>query len=111
MRPHTDPDSPWQFPGGRVGAHAAAEDVLRRLCLDWVGVELDVLLGQPPFEHSFGAYTVKYRFFLCPVTHDEALPCGCADLRWVPAAQLAEYVLDAPSERVAARLQAIFNDR
>ncbi len=111
IRPYTDPEGPWAFPGGRIGARMAAEDALRRLCLEQVGIELETLVSQPPFEHAFGTHTVTYHFFLCPVARDEALPCGCADLRWVPAVQLAEYVLDAPSEHVATRLRAIENDR
>jgi 8-oxo-dGTP pyrophosphatase MutT (NUDIX family) len=91
--------------------HAAAEDVLRRLCLEQVGIALDTLISEPPFDYSFGAHTVTYRFFLCPVTSDEALPCGCAELRWVPVSQLAEYALDAPSGQIAARLQTPRNDR
>jgi 8-oxo-dGTP pyrophosphatase MutT (NUDIX family) len=108
---HADPDCPWGFPGGRVGENAAPEVVLRRACLEQAGIALDTLISQPPFDYSFGPHTVTYRFFLCPVTSDEALPCGCAELRWVPAAQLAEYALDAPSEQIAARLPTLRNDR
>lgn len=111
VRLHADPEGPWGFPGGRVGQRIAAEDALRRLCLEQVGVQPDALLSQPPFDYCFGTYTVTYRFFLCPVTGDEALPCGCAELRWVPVAQLPEYHLDTASQQVAARLQPVRNDR
>ena len=111
VKQHTDPDCPWGFPGGRIGQRIAPEDALRRLCLEQVGVQLAELLSQPPFDRAFGTHTVTYRFFLCPVTGDDALPCGCAELRWVPLTQLPEYVPDSASEQVAARLRPVGNDR
>ena len=111
IKSHADSECPWSFPGGRIGPRTAAEDALRRLCLELVGVAPDTLIRQPPFEYRFGTHTVTYRYFLCPVARDDALPCGCAELRWTPIAQLSDYVFDAPSEQIVARLQAAKYDR
>lgn len=106
VKAQADPLCPWEFPGGRLGPRASAENLLRRLCRASLGIELDQLVSQPPFSHGFGTHSVTYRYYLCPVLRDEAMPLGYAELRWVPAPQLCEYDFDAPSRQVVDRVLA-----
>ena len=111
VKPERDPQRPWEFPGGRVGARAAPEDVLRLVCRARLGIELDELVSQPAFDYRFGTHTVRYRYYVCRVRRDEATPQGYAELRWVSVAQLREYVFDAPSHEVVGRLVTAHEDR
>ena len=104
VKPVRDPQVAWEFPGGAVPPRMSKEVLLRRLCLERLGIELGVLVSQRPFVHSFGTRAVTYHYFLGPVASDEAVPLGYAELRWVPLVQLGEYVMDAQSQRIVRRL-------
>ncbi len=106
VKRHADPDTPWQFPGGRVQGPAPPEQSLRRLCVAGLGLELEPLVAQAAFVQRFGTHTVTYLHFVGAVADDQATPQGYAELRWVPPGQLCEYVLDAPSRHMADRLLA-----
>jgi 8-oxo-dGTP pyrophosphatase MutT (NUDIX family) len=109
VRTHDDPDGPWQFPGGRIGPRESAEEVLRRRCATDLGVNLHAMIAQPPFDYNFGTYQIAYRYFLCPVERDEAVPSGYRELRWVAQARLPDYVFDTPTLQVVAALLATPN--
>jgi 8-oxo-dGTP pyrophosphatase MutT (NUDIX family) len=106
VKTHAADDTPWQFPGGHVPGPALPEESLRRLCLAGLGLELGPLVGQAAFVQRFGTHAVTYLHFVGAVADDQATPLGYAELRWVAPGQLCEYVLDAPSRHMAARLLA-----
>ncbi|MBU0639567.1 MAG: NUDIX domain-containing protein [Planctomycetes bacterium] len=99
-KPHTDETCPWEFPGGKVRSGEMPEAVLRRVCRTALGVELEVLIGQPPFEHRFGTHVVTYRYCLCGIRRGEPTAIGYAEIRWILVGQLREYVFDSPTQQV-----------
>ncbi len=106
VRPTSGPDAVGEFPGERVESHEIAEHVLVRLCTARLGVCVDELIPQPAFTHGFGTHTVTCRYYICPVSADEVVPLGYAEVRWVAAPQLREYVFDAAAQTVVERLAA-----
>ena len=95
VRPTADPDCPWDLPGGRHISRTDPELELRRLCHEQVGCDVQVLAGRPAVPHGHGSGRVVYRLYMCTVAADEALPLGCAAVRWVPRAGLSEFAFAA----------------
>jgi len=106
VKPSDDLGAAWQFPGGRAAADLGAEECLRRWCLTNLGLELSTLTPQAAFDYGFGSHIVSYRWFHGRARADDALPLGCAAVRWVAVDDLAECVLDVPSAAMAERLRA-----
>lgn len=100
VRTAADAESVWEFPGGRIGGRDSPEAGLRRLVRAQLGVELELVVGQPPFEYSFGTHVVVYRYYLCGLLQGEPQPLGCAEVRWVLTGQLCEYMFDPPTYQV-----------
>ncbi|MGE0479862.1 MAG: NUDIX domain-containing protein [Phycisphaerae bacterium] len=94
----------WAFPGGRLMPRESPETALRRICREALGVEIELLLGQPPFEHQFGDHRVIYRYYECRVRAGEARPPPGGELRWVLTEQLREYDFDAAAHAVVSWL-------
>ena len=100
IKTHAGDEQPWEFPGGRVQRSESPEAGLRRLCRALLGIEINIVLGQPPFDYRFGTHRVRYRYYLCGVRRQDAAPSACAEARWVLMEQLREYVFDAPTQQV-----------
>jgi mutator protein MutT len=96
----TGTESVWEFPGGRIGERESPEAGLRRQVRTQLGVELELVVGQPPFEYSFGTHTVVYRYYICGLLQGQPRALGCAEVRWVLTGQLREYVFDSPTQQV-----------
>jgi 8-oxo-dGTP diphosphatase len=95
-----DPDAPWEFPGGPLEANESPEAALRRWCRSLLHIELEIILGQPPFVYGPGAQRVTYRFYLCHIASGEPEPAGVGELRWVLGAQLRDYVFAPAMQQV-----------
>lgn len=93
-------DCPWEFPGGRLENRESPEAALRRLLRDTLGIDLELLQGQPPFIHNFGTYSVTYRYYMCGVARGTIRPAAGSETRWVKVGQLREYDFDAPTQQV-----------
>lgn len=106
IRRVASPDAPWEFPGGRLAAGMPPESGLRRLCQQELGIELATVIPQRLYVYGAGTHSVTYHCFAAAVVRDTALPCGCAELRWVTAGQLPEYVLASPDRLLAERLRS-----
>jgi len=100
FKPRSDEDCPWEFPGGAIHGSESPEASLRRICRDKLGIELEIVLGQPPFAYRFGTHEVTYRYYLCSVRRGEVFPRGEGEARWVLAGQLRDYVFSAPTQDV-----------
>jgi ADP-ribose pyrophosphatase YjhB (NUDIX family) len=100
IRPHADADDAWHFPGGRVGPRESAEAGLRRTCRELLGVELTLHVGQPGFAWNFGTHSITYRYYVAGVARGRPEARACAELRWVLAGQLRDYVFDPPTQQV-----------
>lgn len=93
-------DCAWEFPGGRLENRESPEAALRRSLLDTLGIEVDLLQGQPPFVHNFGTHSITYRYYMCSVARGAVRVPGGAEVRWVRPGQLREYHFDAPTQQV-----------
>ncbi len=91
VRPNSDEDCPWEFPGGPIRAGESPEAGLRRVVREQLGVAIDIVQGQPPVSFGSGTHQVIYRYYLCGVTNAEPAAVGVAQLRWVLRKQLIEY--------------------
>ena len=101
IRPRSGEDTPWEFPGGRCRPAESPEAALRRLCREQLDIEVELLVGQPPFEHGFGTHTVRYRFYQCAISSGEPAARGVAEIRWVTTQQLRDYIFDPVMQQVA----------
>ena len=100
VRPLGEPDAPWEFPGGTAAERESPEAALRRCCRAQIGVELEIVVGQPPFAHETEAGTTLYRYYVCGVLSGEPRALSCRDTRWVMTPQLRDYVFSAPTQQV-----------
>lgn len=100
VRPGGDPEAPWRFPGGSAEADESPEAALRRTAREQLGVELEILVGQPPFVHRTSERAVTYRYYVCAILRGEPATRGGGEMRWVQAAQLRDYVFDEPTQKV-----------
>ncbi len=89
LRPFADDEATWELPGAPLAAHAESEQALRAACLTTLGVDVPEFTLIPPIRVGVGGETVEYHFGLARLDADNALPLGCAELRWVRRERLA----------------------
>lgn len=84
----------WEFPGGKREPGESLEQCLERELHE----ELDIEITQPRLrhviQHAYPEKTVELHFFECRISKGQPLPLGCAEIRWVTAAELE--TLDTP---------------
>lgn len=97
-------DPRWSFPRGRVAGDEPPEAAIRRTTRDDLGIEVEVVVGQPPVWEEIGGERVELRYFFCGLISggEESGPDDA--IRWVPKHHLQEYEFDAVSRPVAAWL-------
>ncbi len=81
----------WEFPSGIKEQNELYEAAMRRVCLERVGLTIDIHTGQPPLQADFGGSPAIYRFFRAFVLSGEAQPIDYEEVRWVRRGQLCEY--------------------
>jgi ADP-ribose pyrophosphatase YjhB (NUDIX family) len=89
----------WQFPRGLATPQESAEAAMRRVACEQLGVDVEIIVGQPPLVQTIDGREVEMRYFFCGVI-DEPRTGHYAELRWIPKSQLREYDFDAPSAEV-----------
>lgn len=99
-----EPDAPWQLPGGAAGAGCAAEQTARELCHTQTGLAPAEFVRQASFVYGGPAGERTYECFTAEVAADEALPLGCAVLRWIRPGARAEYRIAQPDLLLLERL-------
>jgi len=90
----------WRFPRGPVREGESTEVAMRRITSEQLGLEVEIVVGQPPIIASLQDAEVELRYFFCGVIQGEAEPGEYAELRWVPRGQLREYEFDDVSRPV-----------
>ena len=91
----------WQFPRGRAGPDESPEAAMRRTTREGLGLEVEIVVGQPPLIERIDGVEVELRYFFCGIVRGEVEAGNYAEIRWVPKHQLQEYELDQPSRPVA----------
>lgn len=98
---HVDSPRLWQFPRGPIAPKETPEDGMRRIASELLGLEVEIVVGQPPVPCSLDGTEVQLRCFFCSPVEGEAHTDEPVELRWVPKAHLREYDFDAASQPVA----------
>lgn len=93
-------DRAWLFPRGPVRPGESPESALRRVVRDDLGLDLEIVVGQPPLVGPVDGEQVELRYFFCGVSLGEATPDPYSDVRWIPRAHLREYEFDEASRGV-----------
>ena len=104
------PDSPrgdrvWVFPRGSVEGGEPPEAALRRTLETQLGVQVEIVVGQPPLRVELAGREVELRYFFCGILSGELRAGPYAETRFSSRAHLAEYELDEASAPVADWLQ------
>lgn len=100
LRPNSNEGTVWEFPGGRAEPRESPEAALRRHCKRMLGVEVNFVLGQPPFVYDFGTHRVAYRFYECSMAGGEPKARDGMEIRWIQSQQMRDYVFDPPTQQV-----------
>ena len=83
--------------GAKLGFDEAA---MRRIAREQLGIEVEIVVGQPPIVAALQDAEVELRYFFCGVIEGDADRGEYAELRWVPRGQLREYDFDDVSRPV-----------
>ena len=95
----------WEFPGGKREPGETFQDCLVRELREELGIEVAVGELVESLTHDYSGKTVHLRFFRCAWLRHEPQTLGCADFRWVTAAELADYEFPAADAKLLARLR------
>jgi 8-oxo-dGTP diphosphatase len=90
----------WTFPGGAGEPGEAPEVSLRRLLREQLGLNVEIIYGQPPFDQEYDGLEYRWRFFFCDATGQAINNKYYEEVRWVPRATLREYDFEPVSQRV-----------
>jgi len=81
----------WEFPGGKREPEETFEQCLQRELSEELDIEGEVGPLVESVTHEYPEKTVHLRFFRCNWRRFEPRPLGCADFRWITAAELKDY--------------------
>jgi 8-oxo-dGTP diphosphatase len=95
----------WEFPGGKREPDETFEACLVRELREELGIEIDVGELVESLTHDYSEKSVQLKFFRCRWKQHEPQPLGCADFRWVTAAELPTYAFPAADARLLGKLQ------
>jgi len=90
----------WQFPRGPVQDDESPEGGIRRFCREQIGLEVEVVVGQPPLLFEIDGQECEVRYFFCGIISGEARPGLFQEIRWVSHAHLREYDFDPASQPI-----------
>lgn len=100
------PDAPvsasrrWQFPRGRAKAGEMAEKAMRRIAREDLGLDVEIVIGQPPFLVEINGEEVEIRFFICGAEEADAERGPYQEIRWIQRGHLYEYEFDEISQPI-----------
>ena len=91
----------WEFPRDVVRSDESPEAAMRRVAREQLGVEVEIVVGQPPISVRLEGVEVEMRYFFCGLAEGEARPGPYAEIRWVSKGHLREYDFESGSKPVA----------
>ncbi len=90
----------WQFPRGSANVDESPEQAMRRTASAQLGIQVEIVVGQPPVPAMLDGQEVEMRYFFCGVAEGEPRPGLYAEIRWVTRGHLREYEFDDSSKPV-----------
>ncbi|HXR03411.1 MAG TPA: 8-oxo-dGTP diphosphatase MutT, partial [Verrucomicrobiae bacterium] len=96
----------WEFPGGKREQSETFAQCLVREIREELGAEISVGELFEDVTHAYPEKTVRLKFFLCDLISGEPQPLGCADVKWIGKAELADYQFPAADARLLDKLRA-----
>ena len=90
----------WQFPRGPAEPNESVEAAMRRVARQEFGIEVEIVVGQPPLVEEIDGKAVELRYFFCDLTTGVPQAGGYEEIRWVSKAHLREYDFDQASAPV-----------
>ena len=102
VRPHDEGEarSNWIFPRGPAGDDESPEEAMRRLARTQLGIDVEVIVGQPPLVETIDGQRVELRVYFCGVQHEASHTHAYAESRWINKAHLSEYDFDRVSQPI-----------
>ena len=73
---------------------------MRRVARQELGIEVEIILGQPPLVEEIDGQAVELRYFFCDLTTGAPQAGRYDEIRWVSKAHLREYDFDRVSAPV-----------
>jgi mutator protein MutT len=95
----------WEFPGGKLEAGESFEQCLIREIREELGVEISVGELFEEISHDYPEKSVRLKFFICQLLSGEPQPLGCAGVKWVLKAELADFEFPAADARLLQKLK------
>lgn len=93
----------WEFPGGKCEPFESLDACLRRELREELALDVEVGDRVCVTCHDYSDRQVELHFFRCQALNDPTPLLG-QQMRWVPAAELAELDLPAADAELIARL-------
>lgn len=90
----------WQFPRGAAKPGESPEAAMRRVAMKQLGMEVEIVVGQPPLFDAAGGDPIELRYFFCGVIKGEPGGDTYAETRWVLKGRLREYEFEPVSGQV-----------
>ncbi|WP_376792759.1 A/G-specific adenine glycosylase [Thermoflexus sp.] len=95
----------WEFPGGKVEPGEGLEDCLKRELQEELGIEVKVEEPVMTIRHTYTHMRITLHVFRCRWIGGTPQPIGCADVRWVPIAELERYPFPNTDRKIVERLR------
>ena len=96
----------WEFPGGKREPGETFEQCLVRELREELGIEAAVEGLFEEVTHSYADKKVHLKFFTARVLAGEPQALGCAAVKWVGKAELADHEFPAADARLLDKLRA-----
>lgn len=86
--------SAWQFPFGIARDHESPEAAMRRVAHECLGLEIEIVVGQPPLLQTIEGKSAELRYFFCGIQQGGPDGKAFAEVRWINRGHLLEYEFD-----------------
>ena len=94
----------WEFPGGKVEEGEMPEECLRRELREEFGIEAEVGEFIAASEFDYGEIHIRLLAYHVYYRSGDFIPTDHSEVRWVPAAELANYDFSEADKPIVLKL-------